>query len=337
MTVLVVALLLALPATAGATSYGAGVGDAFANQTQGVWSAQQTVASLQALYAAGGQLGRTEVSWASSEPAAPTRGRHVYRWATADFIAGEMAQARVRWQPILADPPMWAQQRGPNQVPDSNGVPVTVPLPPAHNAQFAAFAAAFARRYGAGGSFWRSHSSLPYVPVRAFEVWNEPDEALSWGPDVNLQHYAVMYELVRSAIRRVDRHAQVVSGGLAWTPTSLPRLLKAFRGKPLDAIAFHPYAATPQGTVALARYAIKQLAKYGRGRTPLFANEFGWTSLPGIWGSTDPANLDSYVYQALLGLSKLHLTEVLPFQWAMPSWGLSDGTFARALTAIHDG
>ena len=55
---------------------------------------------------------------------------------------------------------------------------------------------------------------------------------------------------------------------------------------------------------------------------------------PDTWGSTRRANVSPYSYQALIGLAKLHLTYVLPFEWTDATWGLTDGTYARALKAI---
>ena len=127
-----------------------------------------------------------------------------------------------------------------------------------------------------------------------------------------------MYEVVRSAVRRVNRGTRVVSGGLAWTRSSLPRLLKAFKGKRLDAVAVHPYAATPRQTVSLVRYALAQLRKYKRRSTPLLVNEYGWTSTAGTWGSTNPRSVTRYVYEALVGLSKLRIAQILPFEWSTP-------------------
>ncbi|MGZ4274535.1 MAG: GH39 family glycosyl hydrolase [Solirubrobacteraceae bacterium] len=323
---------LAVPAAAGATIYGAEVGAAFTSQARGVWSADQVMSSLQSLRAAGGRVGRADSDWAGAEPRRPVRGYRAYDWSYDDLIAAELAQAGLRWQPDLAFAPRWAEAHRSRVIRVANGTFVAF-LPPAHNGDFAAYASAFMRRYGRGGAFWHAHRALPYLPVTTLEVWNEPDNKHDWGNDIDLQDYARMYEAVRTAIHHVDRRAQVVSGGLAWTMSSLPRLLKAFIHKPLDAVAFHPYAATPTGTVALGRYAIAQMRRFGRAHTPLLANEYGWTSLPDTWGSTRPRNVSRYSYEALVGLSGLHLAYILPFQWADPSWGLSDGTYSRAL---HD-
>ncbi len=126
-----------------------------------------------------------------------------------------------------------------------------------------------------------------------------------------------------------------MSGGLAFGETSLPRLLRAFRGKPIDAVAIHPYGATPGQSVKVAKDALAQMSKYHRGRTPVSANEYGWTSTQDTWGSTNPKHVKTYAYQALIGLAKLRLFEIEPFLWGDPSWGLDTGSFARALAKIQ--
>ena len=186
------------------------------------------------------------------------------------------------------------------------------------------------KRYGPHGAFWKANPKLPYVPVTSVEVWNEPDNLYDWGQHINLSDYARMYEAVRTAVHRVDRRARVMTGGLAWTESSLPRLLKAFRGKPMDALAIHPYGATPSQSIKVARDALADMRRYGRGRTPVSANEYGWTSIRHTWGSTNPKNVKSYAYTALIGLAKLRLSEIVPFSWSDPSWGLSTGSFARS-------
>jgi hypothetical protein len=326
-------LALAAPATATATTFGSEVGSDLLNQARGVWSTGQVMRSLSALYAAGGQVGRADSDWAGAEPHPPVHGHHRYQWGYDDMVVSEMAQAHLRLEPTLQFAPKWAQAHRPNVLHLTTGRFV-VPLPPANNSNFAAYATAFMRRYGARGSFWATHRSLPNLPVNTVEVWNEPDNTHNWGPQVNLQDYAKMYEAVRSAVHRVNRHARVMTGGLAWTQSSLPRLLKAFEGKPLDAVAVHPYAATPNGTISLARYALTEMRRYGRGSTRLEVNEYGWTSMRGTWGSTKPQHVKPYAYQALIGLSKLRIAEILPFEWASASWGLNDGPFAQAVARI---
>ncbi len=325
---------LAVPATAGATTFGATVGSEFTNQVRGIWSQARVTSSLNALYKAGGRVGRADSNWAITEPNPPIRGRHTYNWGYDDLIVSEMASARLRWEPTLAFAPRWAEEHISNVLHLSSGKRALAFLPPASNATFAAYATAFMERYGPHGAFWKANPKLPYMPVTNVEVWNEPDNLYDWGQNINLSNYMRMYETVRTAVHRVYNGAPVEAGGLAWTATSLPRLLKAFRGEPIDEIAIHPYAATPSQTVQVARDALAEIRQYGRGRTPVSANEYGWTSIRHTWGSTNPKNVDGYAYQALIGLGRLGLSEIEPFLWGDPSWGLTTGSFARAVAKI---
>lgn len=336
LSLLLLAFALAAPATATATSFGAQVGGDFAYQAWGVWSQAQVMSSLNTLYVAGGRVGRADSDWANTELHAPVHGHHVYNWAFDDMVAGEMAQAHLRWEPTLEFTPKWAQVHRSNVLHLKSGIFHT-PLPPANNASFATYATAFMRRYGAHGSFWATHRTIPYMPVTTVELWNEPDNTHTWGPIIDLQDYARLYEAVRTAVHRVNRDVRVVTGGLAWTHSSLPRLLKAFKGKPIDEVAIHPYGATPATTLYLARFALAEMRKFGRGSTPVLANEYGWTSEPGTWGSTKAEHVNQYVYTALVGLSKLRISQILPFEWTDASWGLNDGPFARAVKQITHG
>lgn len=326
---------LAVPSTAGATTFGAEVGSEFTSQVHGLSSQAEVMSSLGALYEAGGRAGRADSDWAGTEPKAPVRGRHAYHWSYDDLIVSEMASARLRWEPTLAFAPRWAEVHRSNVLHLKSGRRATAYLPPASNATFAAYATAFMKRYGPHGAFWKANPELPYVPVTTVEVWNEPDNLYDWGQNINLADYARMYETVRSAVHRVYRRARVETGGLAWSESSLPRLLKAFRGKPIDALAIHPYGATPSQSVKVARDALADLRQNGRGRLPVSANEYGWTSMRHTWGSTNPKHVKSYAYQAMIGLAKLRLSEIEPFLWGDPSWGLSTGSFAKAIAKIQ--
>jgi hypothetical protein len=325
--------VLAVPATAGATTFGADVGTVFSAQLKGKSTASQAISSLSALYKAGGRVGRADSNWANAEPNAPVGGHPTYKWSYDDLIVSEMAAAHLRWEPTLAFAPDWAEVHQSRILHLASGKFVAL-LPPASNATFASYATAFMQRYGPHGSFWSANAQLPYVPVTTVEVWNEPDNKHDWGNDINLSTYARMYEAVRTAVHRVYSSARVMTGGLAFVESSLPRLLKAFKGKPLDAVAIHPYGATPSATIKVARDALADMRKYGRGRTPVSANEYGWTSVRHTWGTTNAKHIKSYAYQALIGLAKLRLFEIVPFSWGNSSWGLSTGSFASAVAKI---
>jgi len=240
--------VLAVPATASATTFGADVDSEFTHQVDSVWSATRVMSDLNALYKAGGRVGRADSDWAGAEPKAPVHGKATYDWAYDDLVMTEMASAHLHWEPTLAFAPRWAEGNHSDVIHQKSGRKAIAYLPPASNATFATYATAFMKRYGPKGAFWKGNPSLPYEPVTTVEVWNEPDNLFDWGQHINLSAYAKMYEAVRTAVHRVDHSARVMTGGLAWTESSLPRMLKAFKGKPIDALAVHPYGANPSQT-----------------------------------------------------------------------------------------
>jgi len=331
---IVLLVALAIPVTASAGTFGAEVGTGFGYQTYRAWSPARVMQSLDALYSAGGRVARADSNWAGAEPHPPKHGHTTFNWAYDDQIVREMARAHLRWEPTLQFAPKWAEAHRPDVV-GRGSRRFVVPLPPGNYGTMAYYAAAFIKRYGAHGAFWAKNHKLPYLPVNTVEVWNEPDNAYNWGPGVNLHSYAAMYEAVRSAVHHASRGTKVMNGGLAFTHSSLPRLLKAFGGKPIDVLAIHPYASTPAGTVALAKYSIAEMRAYGRGSTPVIANEFGWSSSRSDFNSTKAKNVKPYVYEALIGLSKLRLAEILPFEWTDSRFGLNDGPFAAAIKKVR--
>jgi Glycosyl hydrolases family 39 len=321
------------PAAANAVVYGAGIGDDVADYVRGAWTQDQFQASLAKLRATGVSVARAGAEWDRTEPKPPVGGRYRYDWSYDDMVVGALANAHLRWDPILAYTPNWAQQHiKPAVYHGKGGSSFTSPLPPADNRVYAAYAAAFARRYGVDGSFWRTHPRLAQEPVKTFEIWNEPDCRWTWGPDVNLQDYVRLYSSAYRAIKRVDRHSMVITGGLAFTRSSLPRLLKAFKGVPIDGLGVHPYGPNATATIGVVRWTEAQMVAYGRRRTPLVVNEYGWNSLPHSWQSVPKRVLKRDVERSVIGLSKIgHVVAVIPFQWSDPNWGLNDGALAAGI------
>ena len=71
------------------------------------------------------------------------------------------------------------------------------------------------RRYGPGGEFWQQHPELPQLPIRSWQVWNEPNIPVYWpsGPE---PRRSTPRCCARSAqgIKAVDPGAKVVTAGL---------------------------------------------------------------------------------------------------------------------------
>lgn len=248
--------------------FGANVGRLF---NDGTYTAAQIDSQLAALRATGATAARADALWEASEPSPPTDGVHRYDWSFDDSIAGALAANGLRWLPIIDYSAPWAQS-----------VPGKDHSPPASPADYADYAAAVARRYGLGGSFWRAHPSLTPQPTDTYEIWNEPDNAAFWYPSPDPGGYAALYLAARQAIDAVQPDARVLVGGLTHPASFVPALLAAapaLRGQ-LEGVAIHPYAPTPDGVLNGVRAARVALDSLGLGTVPLYVTEFGWTTDP---------------------------------------------------------
>jgi len=237
----------------------------------GTYSPQQIDAQLGALQATGATVARSDALWEASEPAAPVDGVHHYNWGFDDAIAAALARHGLRWLPIIDYSAPWAES-----------VAGSDHSAPSSEADFAAYAAAFAARYGSGGSFWSAHPEVTAEPVDAFEIWNEPDSPNFWLPTPDAARYADLYVAARDAILAADPGGRVLVGGLSNPGAFLPALLAAapdLRGH-IDGVGIHPYAPTPGGVISTVARARATLAALGLASVPLYVTEFGWPTLP---------------------------------------------------------
>jgi polysaccharide biosynthesis protein PslG len=237
----------------------------------GAYSPKQIDAQLAALQATGATIARSDALWEASEPTAPVDGVHHYDWGFDDTIAAALARHGLRWLPIIDYAAPWAES-----------VAGADHSAPSSAADFAAYAGAFAARYGPGGSFWSAHPELTAEPVDTFEIWNEPDSPNFWSPSPDAARYADLYVAARDAILSADPSGRVLIGGLSNPGAFLPALLAAapdLRGQ-IDGIGVHPYAPTPGGVIATIARARATLAAVGLASVPIYVTEFGWPTLP---------------------------------------------------------
>ncbi|MGH2858007.1 MAG: hypothetical protein ACRDMJ_11045, partial [Solirubrobacteraceae bacterium] len=254
----------ALPAPAGET-LGINVNRLF---NDFAYSPTQIDAQLAAVQATGATLARSDALWETAEPRAPSGATHNWDWRFDDQIAGSLAGHGLRWLPILDYSPRWAQS-----------VPGQDHSPPSSDADYGAYAGAFASRYGAGGSFWRSHPQLTALPVTTIEIWNEPDNSQFWVPGPNPGAYGDLYLAARAAIDGIDPAIRVIVGGLTDAPRFMPAILDArprLRGH-IDGVAIHPYG-NPATVISKVRAARAALSSLGMAAVPLYVTEFGWTT-----------------------------------------------------------
>jgi hypothetical protein len=177
---------------------------------------------LDGMAAAGVCWVRIDIDWSRVQPE-PDR----FDWEPTDR-AVEGARARgMEVLGLVAYSPPWARPDGTS---DKH--------PPDDPAAFARFAELAAQRYGPAG-------------VRAWEIWNEPNIDAFWEPGADAHAYASLLVAAAEAIRAVDRHATIVTGGLSPASdddgnlapaTFLDALYDAGAEGSFDAVGMHPYS-----------------------------------------------------------------------------------------------
>jgi hypothetical protein len=132
---------------------------------------------------------RLEADWSSVQAWGPKK----FSWAPLDRVVRSVRAAGMSVDLIIDGCPAWAARAG-----TSGDVSPT----PARAAAFARFAGEVAARYAPTG-------------VRMFEIWNEPNNAGFWSPKPNPAAYTADLKAAYASIKRADRSAFVLSGGLA--------------------------------------------------------------------------------------------------------------------------
>ena len=139
-------------------------------------------------------------------------------------------------------------------------------------------------RYGRRGKVWRQHPDLPQAPIRAWQVWNEPNFPSWWHGHPNARQYTRFLARTRHAIKRGDRRAKVVLAGLPETRTGvpmtrfLPALYRAGARRLFDAVAVHGYARNHPRRHEDRPPCPQDHARL-RGRAkPIWITEMGWAT-----------------------------------------------------------
>ncbi|HET7443054.1 MAG TPA: hypothetical protein VFJ57_00190 [Solirubrobacterales bacterium] len=126
-----------------------------------------------------------------------------FDWSGYDAQIGVAAKAGLEVLPFLAGAPRWL-------------VPEAV-VPGTHGEARARFAGAAVRRYGPRGAFWAENPQLPQRPVRAWQIWNEPNFKY-FVTKPNPAEYGKLVASSYAAIKAVDPGAKVILAGLLARP-----------------------------------------------------------------------------------------------------------------------
>lgn len=190
-----------------------------------------------------------------------------------DRLVAAAAQRHLSLLPVVTGTPRWAAALSPAASPSA---------PPSPSA-YAAFLTVLVHRYGPRGTFWSSHPQLPVVPIRMWQLWNEPHFVRYWSQQPFAPGYIRVMAVAHAAIKRADPGAQVVLAGLA--DYSWQYLADIYAvpgaGRTFDVVAIHPYTARPTGVIEILRRVRAVMDRSGDSRKPILATEITWPSSQG--------------------------------------------------------
>src|SRR3954471_12183426 len=134
-------------------------------------------AELPKVQSAGVGLMRQEFNWREIETQA---GK--YSWGKYDNFVRDTAKRRIEVMPVLIGAPTFRSS-------NPSGSEMS---PPKKYSELGDFAAVVSARYGPNGSYWAANPAIPKVPVRRFQIWNEPNIPRFWPDGVNPAQYAAL-------------------------------------------------------------------------------------------------------------------------------------------------
>lgn len=284
-------------------------------------------AQLKAMVGSGVQSIRAAFNWAIAQPyqsadeipAAHASeftnvGGRPTNFGLTDQIVGEAALRQISVLPTIMYAPPWDAGR------NRNGVDI-----PKRAAPYAAYAAALVGRYGPHGSFWQAHPQIPRMPIRTWQIWNEPNISYYW-PQPFARTYVPLLRLAHQAIKRADPGARVVLGALtnfAW------RALGQVYGIPgarnlFDVVALNGFTKQPANVILYMQYMRRAMGHEHDGQKPLLATEVSWPSAQGQTNqrfdfNTTPAGQarDIATVLPLIGANRvaLHLIGFYYYTW----------------------
>jgi hypothetical protein len=286
---------------------------------------------LDTMVSSGVETLRIVFNWAAAEPYARwadvpvgRRGRFTniggrpIDFTTTDRLVGLAAQRGLTIMPVVLFTPGWAAAGG--------TPPGGYSLPASDNA-YARFAAALARRYGPHGTYWRSHPRTPAVPIRLWQIWNEPNLAPYWSRTPAASTYVALVRAAHDAIKQTDPSAKIVLAGMpndSWNFVSQIYRVPGARHV-FDVVAVNPFTKRPAGVITILGYVRAAMDRAGDTRKPIIASEISFPSAVGKssqhFGFETTEAGQARDLAALLPLlaarrHRLHLLGFYHFSWA---------------------
>ena len=179
---------------------------------------------------------RTVFNWAQAQPQPG-----VTDFTQTDRLVGLAARHNIQLLPVVRTTPGWAALNL-----------YAVGSPPRNVSDYAVFLTALIGRYGPSGSYWTEHPEVPRLPVRTWQIWNEPHLNVWWNTDGRstnawAREYAALLKSAKAAVDAADPGATVVLAALAdFAWRHLDRLNRFKIGRHYDVAAINLFTSASQ-------------------------------------------------------------------------------------------
>jgi hypothetical protein len=224
--------------------------------------------------------------------------------------------------PVVHLVPAWAAER-----------PDDATSPPADPATFGRFMATLVGRYGPNGSFWGERPDLPRMPIRAWQVWNEPNIKLYWTDQPFAPSFVPVLRAAAQSVRAADPGATIVLAGLTNRSWEALRAIYEAGGRGFfDAVALHPYTRRPRDVLRIIRLARREMRSRGDGALPIWVTELSWPAPEGkakdrvqfeVSAAGQARRLGAAVRMLALARQRLRIERVFWYTWLSSEKGPS--------------
>jgi polysaccharide biosynthesis protein PslG len=282
--------LLALLAALGAAVAGAVPGKFWGVAPQSL----PTQEEFQRLQRGGVDTLRFPVEWSAVEG---TEGQP--NWGYVDSMVEGTASVGIEPLPFVTGAPAWAIRSVSVNRASHSFAPRELPVKTAaERSEWESFLREAVERYGPHGEFWSQHPDLPYVPIRTWQIWNEPNFKY-FVARPNAADYGKLVKLSYATIKAVDPGAHLILAGLFAEPKEARHRYRKIRPRPaflateflsqmyrstpgvkndFQGVALHPYSIRYQELPTEIERVRRVLRRVGDGGKGLWITELGWSS-----------------------------------------------------------
>jgi arabinogalactan endo-1,4-beta-galactosidase len=232
-------------------------------------------AQFKTIVSSGVQSVRVVFSWAEAQP---TDGGPISFDAT-DQVVEQAASHGLTVMPVVLYTPDW------DAAPHADGLTAI----PSDDGPYADYVKALVLRYGPGGSFWLAHPTVRRLPIRMWQIWNEPNFTFFWPRRPFAPSYVALVKAAHDAIKSVDPGGKTVLAGmpnLAWQYLTDIYKVRGAR-QAFDIASVNPYTVQPKNVIVFLQKVRAVMNRFGDSRKPLLASETGWQSSNGHAADND--------------------------------------------------